>query len=151
MTTMEKRIDDLLAQFAAAQTYAEYMPLRSRCVQALDSYETGAGLNESRPRQWKEFERICSTVGPAIRKREYDSIRIYSSEELRAYQASVSASRGEETDPPVNLLDAVRALRSEPAAADISLNTITDFMCAVVAASTSLDSAHDAPALQAAE
>lgn len=143
MTTLPN-IDDLLAQFAAAKTYAEYMPLRSRCVQALDSYEFGVGVGPSRAHQWKEFERICSTVGPAIRKREYDSIRIYSSEELRAYQASVNAAREEDTDPPVNLLDAVRALRSEPAAADISLNTITDFMCAVVAASTDENSKHEA-------
>lgn len=69
--THEQTINDLLAQLEAATTYAEYMPLRSRCVQALDSYEFGVGVGPNRGRQWEEFERICATVGPAIRKREY--------------------------------------------------------------------------------
>lgn len=58
--------------------------------------------------------------------------------ELHAYRVEL-VRRRVAADEPVNLLDAVRALRSEPAGASISLNTVTDFMCAVIAASTSLD------------
>ncbi len=87
MTTLPN-IDDLLKQFAACTTYAEYMPMRSRVVQALDSYETGVGIGPSRAGQWAEFERICATLGPEIRKREYDSIRTYSPEECAAYMAA---------------------------------------------------------------
>ena len=55
-------------------------------------------------------------------------------------------------DAPVNLLTAVRAMRAEPAAANISLNTITEFMCAVVASSSSLDSVREgSDQLEAAE
>jgi hypothetical protein len=69
--THKQTINDLLAQLAACTTYAEYMPLRSRCVQALDSYDFGSGVDLNRADQWAEFERICAKVGPAIRAREY--------------------------------------------------------------------------------
>lgn len=64
--TLDREIDALLAQLEVCATYAEYMPLRSRCVQALDSYRTGVGVGPNRAAQWKEFERICRKVGPAM-------------------------------------------------------------------------------------
>lgn len=80
-------IPELLAQLEAATTSAEYLPLRSRCVQALDSYVPGVGIDHDRAGQWAEFERICAKVGPAIRAREYDSIKTYSVKELVAMAA----------------------------------------------------------------
>ena len=64
--TLDREIDALLAEFEACATYAEYMPLRSRCVQALDSYRPGVGVGPNRAAQWTEFERICAKVGPAM-------------------------------------------------------------------------------------
>jgi hypothetical protein len=136
MTTLPN-IDDLLAQLAAATTSAEYMPLRSRCVQALDSYEVGAGIGPSRAAQWDRFERICAKVGPEIRKREYDSIPTYSLRELAAYQKAINEGT------PVNLLDAVNQFRKEAAAVPLSQAVVTDFICALVASSTSLDAVGD--------
>ena len=127
------KIDGLLDQLEAATTSAEYMPLRSLCVQALDSYEMGVGIGPSRAAQWERFERICAKVGPEIRKREYDSIPTYSLRELAAYQKAINEGA------PVNLLDAVRQFRKEAATVPLSQAVVTDFICALVASSTSLD------------
>lgn len=130
---ISSKIDNLLDQLEAATTSAEYMPLRSLCVQALDSYEMGVGIGPSRAAQWERFERICAKVGPEIRKREYDSIPTYSLRELAAYQKAINEGT------PVNLLDAVNQFRKEAATVPLSQAVVTDFICALVASSTSLD------------
>jgi len=86
--TLDREIDALLAEFEACATYAEYMPLRSRCVQALDSYVPGVGVGPNRAAQWTEFERITRKVSAEIKVREYDSIKTYSVKELVAMAAA---------------------------------------------------------------
>lgn len=80
-------IPTLLAQLAASTTSAEYWPLRSACVQALDSYVPGVGIGPNRSAQWAEFERITRKVSAEIKVREYDSIKTYSVKELVAMAA----------------------------------------------------------------
>lgn len=143
--TIEQRINELLDQLEAATTSAEYMPLRSQCVQALDSYEMGVGIGPSRAAQWERFERICAKVGPEIRKREYDSIPTYSLRELAAYQKAINEGTS------VNLLDAVNQFRKEAATVPLSQAVVTDFICALVASSTSLDAVGERVTMQAAE
>jgi hypothetical protein len=126
--THEQTINDLLAQFEAAQTYAEYIPLRSRCVQALDSYEYGVGVGPNRAAQWDRFERIDAGKLPMIQA-EYRAIPVLSLAEL--------------CEPPVNLLDAVNQFRAEAATVPLSQAVVTDFLCALITASTSLDSVRE--------
>jgi hypothetical protein len=94
--TIEQNINDLLARFSACTTYAEYVPLRSLCVQALDSYETDVGVGPNRYGQWVEFERIDAEKRLMVRA-EYRAIPTLSLDELVAATA------------PVNLLTALRA------------------------------------------
>ena len=94
--TTEQNINDLLARFSACTTYAEYVPLRSLCVQALDSYETDVGVGPNRYGQWVEFERIDAEKRLMVRA-EYRAIPTLSLDELVAATA------------PVNLLTALRA------------------------------------------
>jgi hypothetical protein len=122
--THEQTINDLLAQFEAAQTIAEYWPLRSRCVQALDSYDPSVGVGPNRAAQWVRFERIDAGKRPMIQA-EYRAIPVLSLAEL--------------CEPPTNLLTAVQAHRALTA----WQATITDFMCADVYASSSLDSVRE--------
>lgn len=93
--TIEQNINDLLARFSACTTYAEYVPLRSLCVQALDSYETDVGVGPNRHGQWVEFERIDAEKRLMVRA-EYRAIPTLSLAELCG-------------EPPVNLLTALRA------------------------------------------
>ena len=122
--THEQTINDLLAQFEAAQTIADYWPIRSRCVQALDSHDPSVGVGPNRAAQWDRFERIDAGKLPMIQA-EYRAIPVLSLAEL--------------CDPPVNLLTAVQAHRELTA----SQATITDLICAAVYASTSLDSVRE--------
>jgi hypothetical protein len=48
----------------------------------------------------------------------------------------------ERLDPPINLLDAVNQFRKEAATVPLTLDVVTDFICALVAAS-SLDSVRE--------
>jgi hypothetical protein len=97
--TIEQNINDLLARFSACKTYAEYVPLRSLCVQALDSYETDVGVGPNRYGQWVEFERIDAEKRLMVRA-EYRAIPTLSLDELVAATA------------PVNLLTAVDQFRA---------------------------------------
>jgi hypothetical protein len=97
--TTEQNINDLLARFSACTTYAEYVPLRSLCVQALDSYETDVGVGPNRYGQWVEFERIDAEKRLMVRA-EYRAIPTLSLDELVAATA------------PVNLLTAVDQFRA---------------------------------------
>jgi hypothetical protein len=97
--TIEQNINDLLARFSACTTYAEYVPLRSLCVQALDSYETDVGVGPNRYGQWVEFERIDAEKRLMVRA-EYRAIPTLSLDELVAATA------------PVNLLTAVDQFRA---------------------------------------
>jgi len=86
--THEQTINDLLDQFEACTKYVDYWPLRSRCVQALDSYEYGVGVGPNRAAQWDRFDRIDARVGLIVSKQAFEGIKTYSLDECAAYTAS---------------------------------------------------------------
>jgi hypothetical protein len=139
-----------LIALAAVPDYASYITTAVKVEQGINTLRLNGDLMGAAvlKGQWLE---IARGILPGLKAKAFTPAREYSWEELQAYQQATDEERAALADTPVNLLDAVNQFRKEAATVPLTLDVVTDFICALVAAS-SLDSVREgSEQLEAAE